>query len=55
MSLLYLTKAQMINEVDLASSKIAQVTGIRPKSFAYPLGGIDPTAMGVVAASPAWR
>lgn len=51
-SLLYLSKAQMVNEVDFASSKIAQVTGIRPKSFAYPLGGIDPTAMGVVAACP---
>jgi peptidoglycan/xylan/chitin deacetylase (PgdA/CDA1 family) len=51
-SLLYLTRAQMVRDVDLASDRIAQVTGVRPKSFAYPIGGIDATAMAVVAACP---
>jgi peptidoglycan/xylan/chitin deacetylase (PgdA/CDA1 family) len=52
MSLLSLTRTQMIGEVNQASDAIAQVTGIRPKSFAYPIGGIDTTAMAVVAACP---
>jgi peptidoglycan/xylan/chitin deacetylase (PgdA/CDA1 family) len=51
-SLPYLTSANMISEVNLASDQIAGVTGVRPKSFAYPYGGINPPSMGVVAACP---
>jgi peptidoglycan/xylan/chitin deacetylase (PgdA/CDA1 family) len=51
-SLPSLPRVQMIREVNLASDGIEQATGVRPKSFAYPIGGIDATAMGVVAACP---
>jgi peptidoglycan/xylan/chitin deacetylase (PgdA/CDA1 family) len=52
LSLPYLTAANMTREVDLASDQIEAATGVRPKSFAYPMGGIDTAAMQVVAACP---
>jgi peptidoglycan/xylan/chitin deacetylase (PgdA/CDA1 family) len=51
-SLPYLTRANMTSEVNLASDRIAKVTGVRPKSFAYPMGGITTSSMAVVAACP---
>jgi peptidoglycan/xylan/chitin deacetylase (PgdA/CDA1 family) len=51
-SLPALTTANMTSEVNLASDRIAQVTGVRPKSFAYPAGGITNASMAVVAACP---
>jgi peptidoglycan/xylan/chitin deacetylase (PgdA/CDA1 family) len=51
-SLSYLSAASKTSEVDDASNRIAEVTGMRPKSFAYPMGGITTAAMGVVAACP---
>jgi len=52
LSLPYLTKANMTKEVNVASDQIAAVTGVRPKSFGYPMGGISTLSMGVVAACP---
>jgi peptidoglycan/xylan/chitin deacetylase (PgdA/CDA1 family) len=51
-SLPSLAQADMVKEVNYASDRIAAVTGVRPKSFAYPMGGINTTAMTVVAACP---
>ena len=49
-SLPYQTVANMAYQVNTASDQIAAVTGVRPKSFAYPMGGINNAAMAAVAA-----
>lgn len=49
-SLPYQTVANMKYQVNTASDQIAAVTGVRPKSFAYPMGGINNAAMAAVAA-----
>ena len=51
-SLPYQTVANMKYQVNTASDQIAAVTGVRPKSFAYPMGGINNAAMAAVAACP---
>ena len=48
----YQTAANMKTQVDAASDQIAAVTGGRPKSFAYPMGAINNSAMSAVAACP---
>jgi peptidoglycan/xylan/chitin deacetylase (PgdA/CDA1 family) len=48
----YQTAANMKYQVNTASDQIAAVTGVRPKSFAYPIGAINNAAMAVVAACP---
>jgi peptidoglycan/xylan/chitin deacetylase (PgdA/CDA1 family) len=50
--LIYLSPAAIRYEVDTASSRIAAATGVRPRSFAYPDGGVDSAALAAVAACP---
>ena len=49
-SLPYLTTANMAYQVDAASDRIAAAVGVRPKSFAYPMGSITNPSMAAVAA-----
>jgi peptidoglycan/xylan/chitin deacetylase (PgdA/CDA1 family) len=46
------TAANMKYQVDTASDQIAAVTGVRPKSFAYPYGSVSGSAIAAVAACP---
>jgi peptidoglycan/xylan/chitin deacetylase (PgdA/CDA1 family) len=47
-----LTGAALSTEIDGASDRIAQVTGVRPKSFAYPMGVYNSTVVAAAAACP---
>jgi peptidoglycan/xylan/chitin deacetylase (PgdA/CDA1 family) len=47
-----LTGASLSAEIDNASDRIAQVTGVRPKSFAYPMGVYNSGAITAAAACP---
>ena len=46
------TAVNMKNQVDQASDQIARAMGARPKSFAYPYGSVNGSAMAAVAACP---
>jgi peptidoglycan/xylan/chitin deacetylase (PgdA/CDA1 family) len=44
--------AALSAEMDNASDRIAQVTGVRPKSFAYPMGVYNATVIAAAVACP---
>ena len=47
-----LAKDTLNAEIDNASDQIASATGVRPKSFAYPMGVYNTTVVAAVAACP---
>jgi len=51
-SLPYQTAANMTYQINTASDRIAAVTGVRPKSLAYPYGGLNNQVLAAVAACP---
>jgi peptidoglycan/xylan/chitin deacetylase (PgdA/CDA1 family) len=51
-SLPYQTAANLTYQIDAASDQIEAATGVRPRSLAYPMGGLDNQVLAAVAACP---